>query len=150
LTKIEKLNDRIQPLEPKPAQPEDLSDQAFQAWISAHLTEDETLTFARMQKNWKDKEPENPTELELDRYKALLSAAVERAGREPESNWEEFKQKWVRAETLRHTPGRQDVEKLRELNNWFLARVNWNLEKARLGPWKAVEKYVDEKGNWHP
>jgi len=93
--------------------------KACQAWIVKHLTEDERTDLARRFAPSEKIDGSTPIDDEMHR---ILSKGEERAGAEPANAWEEFKQKWVRAETLRRagrllTKGEGD--ELRALNAWM-------------------------------
>lgn len=119
---IKDIQSRIQRLE-KTDSPEWMTrveGEARMAWIIRHLTQDEQMELCRAVKAYKD-DSATPSEA----ANAVFRKGEDRAGTEPPSAYEEFKEKYVRAEALRHA-GRHltDAEgnELRDLNAWFWER----------------------------
>ena len=139
-TEIKNLEDRVDrmsPTETKTDATDEMEERALQAWIVTHLTEPEQIELARAIKRINDLKPNIPSEQELTKYQGLLTIATERAKKEPEPNWLEFKEKWTRAETIRH--GQQlmtepEHDELNILNSWLWDHACFHPETEKLGP----------------
>jgi hypothetical protein len=148
-SEIKNLNDRvdslsIDSLEPKPANT-DSKERARQAWIFAHLTEEEGLEAVTRFKQFMDFRSDTATEQEIDvaeqelnSYQALISIATERAKKEEDSSRKEWIDKVIRAENIRHVQRlmtEAEHDELMELNEWFANRTHFHLETGKLGHW---------------
>lgn len=93
---------------------------AEMSWLIHHLTEDEGREECRLIMSLE--KAEVPHEQAEARFEELLSKARERAAHEPPGASEEYKQKCIRAETLRRTQRLltgDEGDELRALNAWF-------------------------------
>jgi hypothetical protein len=124
-------------------------DEAYMAWLTSHMTEQEQLELCRIIKkyesmnanpiHWKDPAwPQRDSErMELlHRSGEIHKAAEERAKQEPPGAEAQFKEVWTRAESLR-TLGRRlseaEGDELRELNVWLQNRSAATDSQAREG-----------------
>ena len=133
MTKLQDLEKRADKLEPEAS--DELEGKACQAWIVTHLTEPEQLELARSIKRINDLKPNIPSEQELTKYQGLLAIATERANKEPD--WLEFKEKWTRAETIRHAQRlmtEPEHDELNILNGWLWDHACFHPETEKLGP----------------
>ena len=137
MTKLQDLEKRADELEPKPEATDELEGKALQAWIVAHLTEPEQIELVRAIKRIDDLKPNLPSEQELDKYHGLLTIATERAKKEPEPDWLEFKEKWIRAGIIRHgqrVMTEAEHDELNILNGWLWDHTCFHPETEKLGP----------------
>ena len=121
MSKVKRCEDRVHKIEKteKTETPEwraHAEGEAYMAWIIRHLTQDEQDSLSRQILAY-----ENDSSMPIAASSTFRSGE-ERAGTEPAGAYEEFKEKYVRAEVLRHssrrlTPGERD--ELSALNAWF-------------------------------
>jgi hypothetical protein len=137
LTKVEGLEKRLDSLEPKPEASDELEGKVRQAWIVTHLTEPEQLELARAIKRIDDLKPNIPSGQELTKHQGLLMIATERAKKDPEPDWLEFKEKWIRAGIIRHVQRvmtEAEHDELNILNGWLWDHACFHPETEKLGP----------------
>lgn len=116
--KVRRYEDRVHRIE-KAETPEwraHAEGEAYTAWIIRHLTHDEQDSLSQILAY------ENDSSTPTAASSTVFRSGEERAGMEPAGAYEEFKEKYVRAEVLRHssrrlTPGERD--ELSALNAWF-------------------------------
>jgi hypothetical protein len=139
-SEIENLEERVNRITPsiEPEASGEMEKQALWAWISIHMTEAEEHEYVTLWIRFKDNEPKRPNETEWNSYKALISTAIERTKNETEPDWLEWRDKWIRAETIRHGQRlmtETEHNELNELNIWFDDRRQFNPTTGKVGPW---------------
>ena len=117
---IKSLEERVHRLDGKPEESTaHYEAEARMSWLIHHLTDEEHMQLARLIRKLESNQLDKAAQ---DEARELQRKAEERADAESSSAWETFREKYVRVETLRHSPRRltgAESEELNSLNTWL-------------------------------
>jgi hypothetical protein len=122
LTRIERLQKRLDRISP-PTKPEaNLDAKAKAAWVLDHLTLGEESELIEAMKAVQELRPGQASEAQLDCVHSIMLKGEERAEKQPAEAWEEYKRVFSRAETLRNVgriPTEAEALERQELSKWL-------------------------------